>query len=475
MQKPKVVVIGAGSLFFGRQAIWQMTTSPHLNGGTLALVDTDPVVLARMKTLAEKAVAHAGAKLAVVASTDAREVLPESDFVVLSFADRSVRFRGIDCRISLKYGVRMCSGDTIGPGGIMRTLREFPRILSYARDIQELCPEAWVINYINPTAANGLGLRKHAPQVKSFALCDGLHMPHVKRNYALRARIVENAEQYTPEVEAKFDFRITGVNHFTWLLKAEYEGTDVSVEIAEALREQAATETDGMDKGAKARFNATISYELYKAFGKVPTCTGHTKEYVRFWQGLGVTEETIPPLSTWDPAERYPRHDAMFREVDGYNLGVHPMSQFFERTKADHATDIIENMWAGLGKPFFINTANNGAVRNMPDDAFLEMMCDSDMKAVTPRPIGDAPVGLRGLWQQVLDTHELSALAAVSGDREVLYRAFLCDPMISSLADSRKMIDELLEAERDALPEYWFTPASVPGVNLKKPVAASMD
>jgi alpha-galactosidase len=300
-------------------------------------------------------------------------------------------------------------------------------------------------------------------------------MPHVKRNYAKRAGIVKSDEEYTPEVDAAFDFRIGGVNHFTWLLKADYQGKDVSVEIAEALRKQAATETDGLDTGAKAKFNASISYELYKAFGKVPTCTGHTKEYVRFWQGLGATDERIPPLSIWDPADRYPRHDAMFREVDGYNLGVHPMDRFFEKTKADHATDIIENMWAGLGKPFFINTANDGTIPNMPDDAFLEMMCDSDMKAVTPRPIGAAPVGLRGLWQQVLDTHELSALAAITGDREVLYRAFLCDPMVSSLADSKKMIEELLEAERDALPEYWFEPASVPGADLKKPAAAGTD
>lgn len=209
-------------------------------------------------------------------------------------------------------------------------------------------------------------------------------------------------------------------------------------------------------------FNDAVSYELYKAFGAVPTCTGHAKEYVRFWQGLGKTGETIPPLSIWDPAQRHPVHDAMFREVDGYNLGVHPMSRFVERTKADHATDIIENMFAGLGKPFFINTANNGTVPNMPDDAFLELMCDSTMGAVTPRPAGSAPVGLRGLWQQVLDAHELAVRAAVSGDRDILFRAFVCDPMISSLADSHRMIDELLAAERDALPEYWQATSARP-------------
>lgn len=456
MQNPKVVVIGAGSLFFGRQAIWQMAHSEHLNGGTLGLVDTNPVTLKRMATLAGKVIEHQGVKLALEVSTDAKEVLKDADFVVLSFADRSVRFRGIDCRTALKYGVRMCSGDTIGPGGIMRTLREFPKIIGYCRDVQDLCPDAWVINYINPTAANGLGIRIFAPELKSFALCDGLHMPHVKKRYAVRADIIEKPEDMTPEIDEKFEFLIAGPNHFTWLVKAEYEGRDVSPDIAEALHRMAASETDGGDTGSKAKYNDSIGHELYKAFGRIPTCVGHTKEYVRFWQGIGKTPETIAPLAIWDPAARYPRHAAMFDEVDGYNYGAKPVSEFIEKTGPDHATDIIETMWGKLDKPFFINQANNGAVTNMPDDAFLEILCDPKMDGLNPRPIGDAPVGLRGLWQQVLDSHELATRAAMSGDRDILYKAFLCDPMVSSLADSRAMIDELLETEKDALPNYWF-------------------
>lgn len=455
VQHPKVLLIGAGSFFFGRQAVLQMCHSEHLQKGTLALVDTDPVHLKRMQMLAEKAAAHAGIPLKIEASTQARDLMPGSDFVVLSFADQSVKYRGIDCDIALKYGIRMCSGDTIGPGGIMRTLREFPVILEYCRDIEKLCPDAWVINYINPTAANGIGLKRFAPKLKTFALCDGLHMPHVKRNYALRAGIIQDECEWSAEMDARFDFRITGPNHFTWLIKAEFDGKDVAPDIAEALRRNAAKETEGGDVGAKAKFNDAISYELYKVFGSVPACTGHSKEYVRFWQGLGVTPEPIPPLSIWETGDRYERHASMWNEVDAYVLGTQKMDSFFEKTKPDHATDIIEAMWADLKKPFFINTENRGAVANMPDDAFLEILCDASRENVIPRPVGEAPVGLRGLWQQVLDTHELTAMAAVSGDRELLYRAFACDPMVSSLADSRAMIDELLAAEKEVLPSYW--------------------
>jgi alpha-galactosidase len=456
MQHPKVVIVGAGSLFFGRQAIWQMVHSEQLRGGTLALVDNQPAHLAKMAALARKVVEHHRAPLAIEASTDHREVLKDADFVVLSFADRSVKFRGIDCEVSEAYGVRMCSGDTIGPGGVFRTLREFPQILRIGRDCRELCPDAWVINYINPTAANGIGLQRFLPEMKTFALCDGLHMPHVKKRYAVRAGIIGWDDEMTPEIDRDFELVIAGPNHFTWVLKAEYKGRDVAGEIAENLRQEAATETDGGDKGAKARFNMSISYALYEAFGFVPACTGHTKEYVRFWQGLNTAPDAIPPLTLWETGDRYERHAQMWREVDEFVLETRPIGEYDTYVGPDHATDIIETMWGGLGKPFYINTPNRGAVTNLPDDAFLEMLCDVTMDGPAPRPVGDAPVGLRGLWQQVLDTHELSARAAVEMDRDVLLRAMVCDPIVNSLVDARAIIEELLDRQRDALPAGWF-------------------
>lgn len=454
-QHPKVVVIGAGSLFFGRQAIWQMVHSPHLNSGTLGLVDTDEERLKSMADLARKVIDHTGVSLALEASTDRTEVLDNADFVVLSFADRSVLFRGIDCEVSEKYGVRMCSGDTIGPGGIFRTMRELPVILDCARDIERQCPDAWVINYINPTAANGIGLMRHAPALKSFALCDGLHMPHVKKRYAVRAGIVDSAEHYTDDIDHRFDMRIAGVNHFTWMLHASFDGEDVMPAVAESLAREAARETDGGDAGAKAAFNSSIGYELYRAFGKVPTCVAHTKEYVPFWQGLNRAPQTIPQLSIWETEPRYKRHADMWAQVESFNTGATPIADYMTTFGPDHATDIIENMVAGLGKPYYINTRNRGAVSNMADDAFLELLCDVDMQGPKPRAVGEMPRGIHGMEQTVLDTHELTVEAAVSGDRDLLRRAMLADPIVTSISDADKIIEELLEREAEVLPEYW--------------------
>jgi alpha-galactosidase len=453
---PKVTILGAGSLFFGRQAIWQMVHSPHLNTGTLALVDTDPSRLARLDTLARMVVAETGVALKIESSTDRRAVLAGSDFVVLSFAKDTVRYRGLDVELSAKYGIRMCSGDTIGPGGVFRAMRELPVILDCARDVEELCPNAWVINYINPSTVNGMALARFAPKLKTFALCDSLHMPHVKRLYAERAGLIGAGEAMPPALDAAFDLRIAGVNHFTWVLKAEHDGRDVLPVIAEALRQRAATETDGGDTGAKALNNDAIGHHLYELFGQVPACVSHTKEYMRFWQGHGVTEDRVPPLSLWETEERYARHREMWAQIDGFVEGRTPISEYMTTFGPDHATDIIENMVAGLGKPFYVNTQNKGAVSNMADDAFLELLCDIDMNGPRPRPVGAMPRGLRGLQEQVLDTHELTAEAVALGDRALLRRALLVDPLTNSIADTEALIDDLLDAERDIIPQHWY-------------------
>ncbi|GHA35697.1 alpha-glucosidase/alpha-galactosidase [Devosia pacifica] len=453
---PKVTVIGAGSLFFGRQAIWQMVHSPHLNGGTLTLVDTDKERLDKLEKLARMVADHEGVALTIEASTDRREVLAGSDFVVLSFAKDTVRYRGLDTQISEKYGIRMCSGDTIGPGGVFRAMRELPHILDCARDVEELCPDAWVINYINPSAVNGMALKRFAPNLKSFGLCDSLHMPHIKRRYAERAGLVAKNEALSAEIDSKFDLRIAGVNHFTWVLKAEYEGRDVIPDIGAAIGRRAATETDGGDTGAKAINNDAIGYQLFQMFDKVPACVAHTKEYVRYWQGHGVTKEEIPPLSLWETEARYARHREMWEQIDGFVTGQTPISEFMTTFGPDHATDIIENMVGNLGKPFYINTYNDGAVSNMADDAYLELLCDIDMDGPRPRPVGDMPRGLRSMQEIVLDTHELTAEAVAKGDRSLLRRALLVDPLTNSIADTEALIDELLDAERDNIPQHWY-------------------
>lgn len=455
---PKVVVLGAGSYFFGKPVIYNMITSPILRNGTLALVDTDSAVLETMMNIARRAKEASGAPLRLEGSTNRREVMAGADFVVLSFSYRNAYYRELDTRISKKYGVTMCSSDTIGPGGIFRALRELPEILRVADDLRRLAPNAWLINFINPTAVMGIALMRHAADVKSFALCDGNHMPYVRAMYLHQLGLLpEGTEAVPPEMDEKFDLRIAGVNHCTWILRCFYDGKDYMPVLREFVAREARREyeTRPSDK-AKPRLNMNYALELMDLYGAFPTAVSHTKEYVPFYQGYGVTPVTPEPIICFDGYNRADEMAAAWRETEKIADGTTPIEQFFASGRGDHATDIIESMWGNLGKKFYINSPNRGAVGNLPDDAFLELLCDLDLNGPRPRPVGDMPRGLLGLTQQVLDTHELTVEAATTCDRKILLRALATDPLVNNLSDAKHIMEELLESERDHLDPHWF-------------------
>ena len=456
---PKIVVIGAGSFFFGRAVVYNMAQSPILRNGTLALVDTDPAVLETMMKLAERAKQHSGAPFRLLGSVDRRSVMRGADFVVSSFSFRNTHYRGTDVRISRKYGVTMCSGDTIGPGGIFRTLRELPEILRIARDIRELAPDAWMINFVNPTAALGLGLMRCAPEVKSFALCDDLHDPYKRAEYLFRCGITAKPElPIPPEPDAKFDLQILGVNHCNFVVQCSYDGVSRMDQLRQWVAEQAKKEFERpVDRGdAKQHFNYNYALELFDLYGVCPNALGHVKEYVPFFQGTGVSPVDPEPIVPFDAFRRADEMAAQWQETVAFANGERPIGEFFARGRGDHATDIIESMWGGLGKKFYVNTANCSAVPNMADDAFLELRSELDMNGPRPLPAVPLPYGVLGLTRQVLDTHELAVEAAVSCDRRILYRALACDPLVNNLGDAKRIMEELLEAEREHLPAGWF-------------------
>lgn len=449
---PKVVIIGAGSLFFGRKAIWQMIHSPALNQGTLAFVDTDQSRLERMTQLAQMAIDHNGVPLTVEASVDHRNVLADADFVVLSFARDNAYYRGIDCEVSAKYGIRMCSGDTIGPGGVMRTARELPEIIECCHDIEKLCPDTWVINYINPAAVHGIALKRYFPQLKSFALCDAQF--NLRDNYAKIAGVPN---------DEKWDLLTAGPNHFTWMMRASYDGEDKIPAIVEKIRQKADADANaqvqGGTKEAKGWLNNSIAIELYEAFGVLPTVLGHTKEYVRYYQGrsmLGLDQH--PTLKLFEVPHRLERTRKCWERVDAYVNGDAPIAEFDTEFGPDPATDVIESMWqAGdklsgevTGKRFFVNQMNGGAIPNMADDSFVELYSDVSMKGIQPLPCPAMPRGVRALCEQILDTHELTAQAVYEADRNLLRRALLTDPLTNSIGDTDALLDELLTRQHDA-------------------------
>ena len=249
--------------------------------------------------------------------------------------------------------------------------------------------------------------------------------------------------------------KIAGVNHFSWILDIKYDGKDVQEDLRKAILEKAAAEKD--EGTSKSRFNNTYASILWDIFGKCPAIIGHTKEYVPYWQNKGVLSDYPAPIAIFDIGERHKKHQEMWDNIDGFLSGSVTMEDLAKILRPDHATDIVEAMWSGKEQPFYVNTRNNGAVANLPDDAFLELLSDLDMnRGPVPRPVGEMPLGIRAMQMQVLDTHELTVEAIVRQDRNLLRRAMLTDPIVNSIPDAEAIINELMAAEREALPAGWF-------------------
>ncbi len=456
MKGPKVVLIGAGSAFFGRQTAWSMATKEALSNGTLALVDYDAEKLKWIAGIAKKAAAATRTNLKIEVSTDRKKVLKNADFVVLAFANKGVDLRGLDAEISTKNGMIMCSADTVGPGGIMRTLREVPHQNEILKDVEKLCPDAWVINWVNPTAAMGIAMMRHFPKIKSMAICDGPHNPRFDNTLIIDAGLASKPEEITDGLRSKVKIRSGGINHFNWLFEMSYEGRDLIPVIREQLRKSSQAEHIAASEEGKITLTNRIAYQLAEAVGFIPKCIWHTQEYLPYFQGHGVNKKDALTLRKWDIAIRKKWMQECWTDMRSIASGKKSIGTFLKETTPDHSSDIIESMWSGKLKKFYINTANNGAVPNMQDDAYVEIPCVVDMNGVRPLPFGPIPRPVYGFMQRVLDEHELAVEAAVTFDRKTLLQAFLASMVTVSIPDARACMEQMLAAEKEFLPKEWF-------------------
>ncbi len=456
MRGPKVVLIGAGSAFFGRQTVWSMVSKEALRTGTLALVDPDERKLGWMTQIARRAIEHRKAPLSLEASTRRRDVLRKADFVILAFAREGVTLRGRDADISARHGMILCSADTIGPGGIMRTVREVPRQQRILEDVRRFCPEAWVINWVNPTSAMGIAMDRSFPDLRSVAICDGPHNPGFDDRLIVDAGLASSAEAIDDDLRRRVKIRSGGVNHFNWLLEMTCDGRDVTPAVKDRLRSRARRARVTPDEKGRGALALKIARQLADAVGYVPMCPWHTQEYLPFFQGHDVRRRGALTIRKWDIRTRRRWMRQAWDDMRNLASGRRPIADFLQKTTADHASDIVEATWTGAPKVFYLNTRNRGAVDNMPDDAYLEIPCRIDRDRVRPLPFGSIPAPLRGYMQRVLDEHELAVDAALSCDRATLRKAFLASMLAVSIPDVNACIAEFLRRERAYLPEAWY-------------------
>jgi alpha-galactosidase len=432
---PKIAFMGAGSTVFAKNVLGDCLATPQLADSEIALYDIDPQRLADSRLMLENLDRNAGGKARIAAYTreGRREALRGADFVV-----NAIQVGGYepctvtDFEVPKKYGLRQTIGDTLGIGGIFRALRTIPVVLEFAREMEEVCPKALFLNYVNPMAmVTGALLR--ATGIAAVGLCHSVQ---------------SCAEWLVRGVGMAWDprtlWKIAGINHQGWLLEISLDGQDLYPEIR---RRSAAGQVPDTDR---------VRHEIMRRFGfYVTESSEHTAEYVP-WFIKGAYPGLIDRFTI--PLDEYPRR--CVAQIEGWKRMrdelVGNRSLRHERT-GEYASYIMEAVVTN--RPYKIggNVLNGGIVTNLPRAACVEVPCLVDGGGVQPCAVGDLPPQCAALNTTNVNVQLLTVEAALTGRRDRIYQAAMLDPHTAAelpIDSIVAMCDELIERHGSWLPAY---------------------
>lgn len=436
----KVTILGSGSIFFTRQCVKGMALSPILKNTELALVDLDPWKCEQMGKFCEKINRDNNGNLRISYTTDRKQALPGSDYVVLSFAKGNYHYRETGTNLALNYGIKLVSGETAGPSAVFRTIRSVPEVLEVARDIEALCPKTLVINYVNPTNIIGTALDRYT-KLRSYAFCDGNYEAVLPR-LAMFLGIKD-----LKDAEKRLTWKLGGINHFTFITGIWDNGKDVWDEFKVNLKKMA--DADGVNKIMQAEWEMT---DIFEAF---PTQVGHPIEYVRYFQGKGGKPERDYHVKKWSLNKRIRWYKQVWKEVEECNAKNLSTKELMKDSSTDMVAVVLESIEGDLNKSLCVNVRNEGRISNLPDNVIVELYGTFGNNGATVPAFGPLPRGVLGLTQQVIDEQELALEAAMTGDFNTAVRAIASDPLVMSLNDAKDLARDLIAIEEAHLDKKW--------------------
>jgi alpha-galactosidase len=441
----KVTIVGGGSSMFVPDLLRRFLRAPCMNGGTVTLMDVDEQRLAVMEKLGRRLVEAEKADLKIESTVDQRGSLVGADFVVVAISVGGMRAWEEDIEIPARYGVFMHIADSIGPGGIMRAFRNAPVLASISRDVAEVAPSAWILNYTNPATAMTMALQS-VPGVNAASLCSCTWMPGNADWIAERVGVAPEEIQMPPLV--------AGLNHCAGILELK-------------LR-------DGRDALALARKHVSEPIERWAldTYGMLPYCWAHWTEfypqlqqlvdtYEGHAQGLAmaygrriyVMEEQRARAQKWaDLAARWTA-DEVSEEISLAALPHGPEDEGIE------VVDVIQAIAENRNQLFIVNTKNGGALENMAEDAVVEVQAVVGGHGISPIRSGAVPEALAAHLSLHFAVERLTVEAALTGDEGKAMQAFLHDPLLMARLDldqTRALYRELMEANRSFLPQFRF-------------------
>ncbi len=460
MNRRKIVIIGAGSASFGPTTLATIVRNEALRGSELALVDLNGQAADNAAGVARRMSDAWGAEMAVSAATERRDVLAGATHVVVSIEvpPREKLWR-LDYEIPLRHGLRQPYAENGGPGGMSHALRQIPGHLAIARDMEELCPDAWLIVFSNPLPRIVRAIARHT-RINVVGKCHQINVGYafvaaiLGRKYGIDVPddiVLTSDPGNFPRVHALTEaarrhFRITsaGLNHFIWLLDIHDKAT--GEDLYPLLRQELEHAPATLDP---------LSVDLFRIFGRLPIPGDtHLAEYLPWLHDpvANPCDTYRLPLYDWDGNEGV--RDVLNTMMSAMAGGQFPVEGMRDAL-SEGASELIEAL--GGGEPYIdetVNVPNRGAIANLPDETIVEVPAVVGPSGIRPAHVGALPEPIAELCRREAALVELVVEAAVSGDRDVALRALLLDPMINDIGRARAILDDYLKEFAPYLPQF---------------------
>jgi alpha-galactosidase/6-phospho-beta-glucosidase family protein len=431
---PKIAFVGGGSYQWGPKIILDVALNEGSRGGTLVLHDINVEALEDMFDWGQKAIEQTNADLRLEKTLRLEEALRGADFVILSISTGGLDATALDLEIPARYGVVQTVGDTVGPGGLLRGLRNIPVVVEIARAMERHCPNAVLLNLTNPLTVLTRAVTK-TTSIRAVGLCHELFS-----TLGMLSKMFDAPEE-------TINARVAGVNHFIWVTEVSVHGRDVTGEAFRRIsggeaREISLSDTDGNTDPFVNTWG--IRTELCRLYGYLPAAGDrHVCEFLPgYLQDEKERERLDLRVTTVDVrreklAENKERVRRMVR-------GDEPIPTGRSR---EEISDIIAAMWTGENSVNIVNLPNAGQVRDLPLGAVVETYGALNGTGASGIVFGELPPPVAALVHPHVFNQEAIVEAGLTGDRDLAFRAFVNDPLIGNRPDAREMFEEMLEVQ----------------------------
>lgn len=432
----KIATIGGGSTYTPELIEGFIKRYPELPVGEIWLVDIEAgkEKLDIVSKFARRMVKKAGIPIEIHATLDREEALKDADFVTTQFRVGLLEARAKDERIPLKYGT--IGQETNGPGGAFKGLRTIPAILEICKDMERLCPEAWLINFTNPAGMITEAVLRYSNRTKVVGLCNG--------PIGIQKGIAEVLDIPSDKIYVEF----TGLNHMVFARKICLNGEDVTTEV---IRKMTVSEDSISLKNIQ---EVEWEPEFLQSLGMIPI--GYLHYYYQTSKLLKEQYESLENEGT--RAEVVQRVEAELLELyQDEELAVKP-PQLEERGGAyysEAACNLIDSIYNDKRDIQTVNTRNNGAILDIDPNSAVEVNCVITKQGPLPITTGELPLQIKGLVQQIKSFERLIGEAAVTGDYQKALLALAINPLVPSDIEAKAILDDMLEAHKEYLPQFF--------------------